>query len=82
MPKLEMPGAVLVGDSAGTLNVPKIKGIHQAIRCGMAAADYFAANDTSIGFDAQLAKVRGRGRAARSAQHQARLQARPVVRPR
>ena len=42
MPKLEMPGAVLVGDSAGTLNVPKIKGIHQALRCGMAAADYFA----------------------------------------
>jgi electron-transferring-flavoprotein dehydrogenase len=53
MPKLEMPGAVLVGDSAGTLNVPKIKGIHQAIRCGVAAAEYFAANDTSIGFDAE-----------------------------
>jgi electron-transferring-flavoprotein dehydrogenase len=53
MPKLEMPGAVLVGDSAGTLNVPKIKGIHQAIRCGTAAADYFATNDTSIGFDAE-----------------------------
>jgi electron-transferring-flavoprotein dehydrogenase len=52
MPKLEMPGAVLVGDSAGTLNVPKIKGIHQAIRCGMAAADYFAEYGTSIGFDA------------------------------
>ncbi len=52
MPKLEMPGAVLVGDSAGTLNVPKIKGIHQALRCAMAAADYFAENDTSIGFDA------------------------------
>jgi electron-transferring-flavoprotein dehydrogenase len=52
MPKLEMPGAVLVGDSAGTLNVPKIKGIHQALRCGMAAADYFAENGTSIGFDA------------------------------
>jgi electron-transferring-flavoprotein dehydrogenase len=52
MPKLEMPGAVLVGDSAGTLNVPKIKGIHQALRCAMAAADYFAENGTSIGFDA------------------------------
>jgi electron-transferring-flavoprotein dehydrogenase len=53
MPKLEMPGAMLVGDSAGVLNVPKIKGIHQSIRCGMAAAEYFAANDTSIGFDAE-----------------------------
>jgi electron-transferring-flavoprotein dehydrogenase len=52
MPKLEMPGAVLVGDAAGTLNVPKIKGIHQAMRCAMAAADYFAENGTSIGFDA------------------------------
>ncbi len=52
MPKLEMPGAVLVGDAAGTLNVPKIKGIHQAIRCGVAAAEYFAETGTSIGFDA------------------------------
>src|SRR4051812_4470589 len=57
MPKLEMPGAVLVGDSAGTLNVPKIKGIHQALRCAMAAADYFAQNDTSIGFDAVWRKT-------------------------
>src|SRR5688572_3309872 len=57
MPKLEMPGAVLVGDSAGTLNVPKIKGIHQAIRCAMAAADYFAENNTSIGFDAVWRKT-------------------------
>ncbi|HMC63038.1 MAG TPA: NAD(P)/FAD-dependent oxidoreductase, partial [Candidatus Solibacter sp.] len=31
MPKLEMPGAMLVGDAGGTLNTPKIKGIHQAI---------------------------------------------------
>jgi electron-transferring-flavoprotein dehydrogenase len=57
MPKLEMPGAVLVGDSAGTLNVPKIKGIHQALRCAMAAADYFAENNTSIGFDAVWRKT-------------------------
>ena len=64
MPKLEMPGAVLVGDAAGTLNVPKIKGIHQAMRCGMAAADYFAENNTSIGFDADLAQDRGGRRTA------------------
>jgi electron-transferring-flavoprotein dehydrogenase len=57
LPKLEMPGAVLVGDSAGTLNVPKIKGIHQAMRCAMAAADYFAENNTSIGFDAVWRKT-------------------------
>jgi len=57
MPKLEMPGAVLIGDSAGTLNVPKIKGIHQALRCAMAAADYFAENSTSIGFDSVWRKT-------------------------
>jgi electron-transferring-flavoprotein dehydrogenase len=57
MPKLEMPGAVLVGDSAGTLNVPKIKGIHQAMRCAMAAADYFIENNTSIGFDSVWRKT-------------------------
>jgi len=57
MPKLEMPGAVLVGDSAGTLNVPKIKGIHQALRCALAAADYFTENGTSIGFDAVWRKT-------------------------
>jgi electron-transferring-flavoprotein dehydrogenase len=57
MPKLEMPGAVLVGDAAGTLNVPKIKGIHQAIRCAMAAADYFFENNTSIGFDSVWRKT-------------------------
>ena len=32
LPKLEMPGALLIGDCGGTLNVFKIKGIHQAIR--------------------------------------------------
>ncbi|MGH8083565.1 MAG: NAD(P)-binding protein, partial [Lysobacter sp.] len=28
LPKLEMPGALLIGDTAGLLNVPKIKGTH------------------------------------------------------
>jgi electron-transferring-flavoprotein dehydrogenase len=58
-PKLEMPGAVLVGDAGGTLNVPKIKGIHQAIRCGMLAAEYFAETGTSIGFDAEWRRSEG-----------------------
>ena len=61
MPKLEMPGAVLIGDAAGTLNVPKIKGIHQALRCAMAAADYFVENNTSIGFDAVWRKTEAVG---------------------
>ena len=36
---LSMPGAVLVGDSAGFVNVPKLKGIHYAMRSGMLAAE-------------------------------------------
>jgi electron-transferring-flavoprotein dehydrogenase len=53
LPKLEMPGAMLIGDAGGTLNVPKIKGIHQAIRCGMEAAEHYAATASSEGFDAR-----------------------------
>ena len=51
MPKLEMPGALLVGDAGGTLNTPKIKGIHQAIRSGMTAAAHYVETGTSRGFD-------------------------------
>ena len=36
---LSVPGAVLTGDSAGFVNVPKLKGIHYAMRSGMLAAD-------------------------------------------
>ena len=52
MPKLEMPGALLIGDAGGTLNVPKIKGIHQALRSGMLAAQHIAEKNTTQGFDA------------------------------
>ena len=38
LPKLSFAGGVLVGDSAGFLNVPKIKGVHNAIKSGMIAA--------------------------------------------
>jgi electron-transferring-flavoprotein dehydrogenase len=53
LPKMEMPGGLLVGDTAGTLNVPKIKGVHQALRCGMEAAEHIAATGASTGFDAR-----------------------------
>lgn len=43
LPKLAFPGGVLVGDAAGFLNVPKIKGTHAAIKSGMLAADAVAA---------------------------------------
>jgi electron-transferring-flavoprotein dehydrogenase len=52
-PKLEMPGAMLVGDAGGTLNVPKVKGIHQAMRSGMLAAQQIAEHDSPLGFDAR-----------------------------
>lgn len=39
MPKLTFPGGMLVGCSAGFLNVPKIKGSHTAMKSGMVAAE-------------------------------------------
>jgi electron-transferring-flavoprotein dehydrogenase len=39
MPKLGFPGGVLLGDSAGMLNVPRIKGSHIAMKSGMLAAE-------------------------------------------
>ena len=51
-PTLEMPGAILVGDAGGTLNFAKIKGVHQAIRCGTLAGEHLAQTGTSTGFDA------------------------------
>jgi electron-transferring-flavoprotein dehydrogenase len=39
LPKLTFPGGVLVGDTAGFLNVPRIKGIHAAMKSGMLAAE-------------------------------------------
>ncbi|MBD9369550.1 electron transfer flavoprotein-ubiquinone oxidoreductase [Xanthomonas sp. XNM01] len=55
LPKVEMPGALLIGDTAGLLNVPKIKGTHQAFRSGMLAAEHLAASQLSpSGFDAKL----------------------------
>jgi electron-transferring-flavoprotein dehydrogenase len=39
LPKLTFPGGLLVGDTAGFLNMPKIKGSHTAMKSGMVAAD-------------------------------------------
>ncbi len=43
MPKLTFPGGALIGDTAGFLNVPKIKGTHTAMKSGMVAAEAVAA---------------------------------------
>jgi electron-transferring-flavoprotein dehydrogenase len=61
---LSMPGAVLTGDSAGFVNVPKLKGIHYAMRSGMLAAEAIyeqlkagqdlAAPDALAGYDRRV----------------------------
>ncbi len=42
IPKLTFPGGALIGDTAGFLNVPKIKGTHTAMKSGMLAAEALA----------------------------------------
>ena len=48
LPKMHMPGALIIGCDAGTLNMPKIKGSHTAMKSGMIAAEtiseYFTNN--------------------------------------
>lgn len=39
IPKLHFPGGLLVGCSAGFMNVPKIKGTHTAMKSGLVAAE-------------------------------------------
>jgi len=39
IPRLTFPGGALLGDAAGFLNVPKIKGTHAAMKSGMMAAE-------------------------------------------
>tara|TARA_Y100001954_G_scaffold93170_1_gene102054 strand:+ start:4332 stop:5966 length:1635 start_codon:yes stop_codon:yes gene_type:complete len=39
VPKLSFPGGVLIGCTAGFLNVPKVKGSHMAMKSGMLAAE-------------------------------------------
>lgn len=39
IPKVAFPGGALIGDTAGFVNVPKIKGTHNAMKSGMLAAE-------------------------------------------
>lgn len=39
IPKVAFPGGALIGDSAGFLNLPKIKGTHTSMKSGMLAAE-------------------------------------------
>ena len=51
IPRLTFAGGALIGDTAGFLNAPKIKGIHTAMKSGMIAAD--------AAFDALSVAARG-----------------------
>jgi electron-transferring-flavoprotein dehydrogenase len=61
IPKLTFPGGLLIGCAAGLVNVPRIKGSHNAVLSGMLAAEHVAAaltagrtNDELAEFDAAL----------------------------
>ncbi|WP_099865091.1 electron transfer flavoprotein-ubiquinone oxidoreductase [Pararhizobium haloflavum] len=58
VPKLVFPGGALIGCSAGFVNVPRIKGSHNAMLSGMLAAEHVAdalatgrSNDTLDGYE-------------------------------
>jgi electron-transferring-flavoprotein dehydrogenase len=42
IPRLTFPGGALIGDAAGFVNVPKIKGTHTSMKSGMIAAETVA----------------------------------------
>ncbi|MGV8954946.1 MAG: electron transfer flavoprotein-ubiquinone oxidoreductase [Cypionkella sp.] len=61
IPRLAFPGGALIGDSAGLVNLPRIKGSHNAVLSGMLAAEHVVAalsagraNDTLAELDAAL----------------------------
>ncbi len=58
LPQLEFPGGLLVGCAAGMVNVPKIKGVHNATRSGLLAGHHLAAllkgEQTVMSYDASV----------------------------
>src|SRR6202041_4198979 len=63
VPRLTFPGGALIGCAAGFVNLPRIKGSHNAMRTGMMAADAAfdalgegRANDTLSAYDAAYVK--------------------------
>ena len=57
IPKLVFPGGALIGDAAGFLDVPRIKGTHAAMKSGMLAAEAAAAALSDGGADAGPAEL-------------------------
>ena len=58
LPQMYMPGALLIGCDAGTLNMPKIKGSHTAMKSGILAAetivDFIQKNKPLSNFETKL----------------------------
>ena len=78
VPKLTFPGGALVGCSAGFMNVPRIKGSHNAILSGVQAADALAlalsegrAHDELSSYETGWRGQRDRPRPEKGAQRQA-----------
>jgi electron-transferring-flavoprotein dehydrogenase len=76
LPRLHAPGMVICGDAGGMVNVPKLKGIHYAIRSGMLAAETIyrqlkAGSTDFSGLRAGRATTRDRQGPLRVAQHEA-----------
>ena len=78
VPKLSFPGGALIGCAAGFVNVPRIKGSHNAVLSGMLAAEHAAAaiaagraNDELAAYEDGLARHRHRQGSEEGAQRQA-----------
>jgi electron-transferring-flavoprotein dehydrogenase len=60
IPSLTFPGGLLIGDAAGFVNVPRIKGSHTAMKSGMLAAETVftdltqKADNTSVDYQNQI----------------------------
>ena len=78
LPKLTFPGGVLIGCEAGTLNMPKIKGTHTAMKSGMLAAETAAA---ALGTDDPPSELTGYAEAFKKSWVQKELHAARNVRP-
>jgi electron-transferring-flavoprotein dehydrogenase len=64
VPKLSFPGGALIGCAAGFINLPRIKGSHNAMLSGILAAEHVAdalgegrSNDALSAYDAQWQKT-------------------------
>jgi electron-transferring-flavoprotein dehydrogenase len=55
LPKMTFPGGVMIGCDAGTINMPKIKGTHTAMKSGMLAAEAVYAALAAGGTERELA---------------------------